>query len=95
VEIPLVPSAALAVDRIPLVPSAALADAATASGCCASRHSEGRWLTFLQCMCHKARCSSHRIEPDDDMHNMTRAALATYFSLLVKGAPALPSLLKD
>jgi len=42
-------------------------------------------------MCIKARRSSHMVEPDDDMHNLTRAALAGNFSLLVKIAPVLLS----
>jgi hypothetical protein len=52
-------------------------------------------LTVQQSLRNKARRSSHMFEPEGDMRILTRAALAGYFSLLMKTTSALLSLLKE
>ena len=59
------PSAGLAVDRIRRDLSAGLADAATASGCCASRHSErARCLTAQQSRRNKANRRNQMVKSE-------------------------------
>ena len=66
---PLARWAGLAVGRIPLALSVALADAATASGCCAScasRHSErARCLTVQQRRRNKVKRYSQMVELEE------------------------------
>jgi hypothetical protein len=64
-RIPLALLAGLAVGRIPLALSVALADDATASGCCASRHSErARCLTVQQSRRNKAKRNNQMVESE-------------------------------
>ena len=54
-----------AVGRIPLARLVALADGATASGCCASQHSEcARCLTVQQSLRNKAKRSTQMAESE-------------------------------
>ena len=68
--------AGLAVDRIPLALLAGLADAATASGCCASGNSESGVSNRSAKHAQQNAYRGHLFEPDDDLRNLTKAALA-------------------
>ena len=64
-QIPPARLAGLAVGRIPLALLVALADGATASGCCASRHSErARCLTAQQSRRNKANRRNQMVKSE-------------------------------
>ena len=75
-RIPLALSAGLAADRIHLALLAGLADAATASGCCASGNSESGVSNRSAKHAQQNAYRGHLFEPDDDLRNLTKAALA-------------------
>jgi hypothetical protein len=75
-RIPPALSAGLAADRIHRDLSVALADDATASDCCASRNSESGVSNRSAKHAQQNAYRGHLFEPDDDLRNLTKAALA-------------------